>query len=229
MRIVTSISPNRMDRQKICIESWRRRDVEVIAVQPRGDTAFAPQFPDVQIVETDLVGDLFGKRHCVRISAMAALAVDSPVIILNSDIELKMSRENFHIEWDRCPERVLQVGLRWDRHPRFRQARLFKWGIDAFLITPEIARDMTDIGMALGCPGWDYWIPWHLHTLGYNFRVLSAYEMEHVMHKQQWKSSESKICYELMAERYGVAPKDLVAFIQKSTCREGLRAWRPII
>lgn len=229
MRIVTSISPNRMDRQKICIESWRRRGAEIIAVQPRGDTAFAPQFPDVQIIETDLVGDLFGKRHCVRISAMTALAVDSPVLILNSDIELKMSRENFHIEWDRCPERVLQVGLRWDRHPRFRQARLFKWGLDAFLITPEIARELPDIGLALGCPGWDYWIPWHLHTLGYNFRVLSKYEMEHVLHKQQWLKSESQIFYDVMMQHYGISESGLINWIQKETGRYGMRAWKPIL
>lgn len=227
IRIATSLSPNRMERQKLCIESWRRRGAEIIAVQPRGDLALQPEFPDIQFIETDLVAEAFGKPQCVRIAAITALADRQPLVILNSDIELKMSRSDFEETWGRRETGVLQVGIRWDRHPRFRQARIFKWGLDAFLITPQIAADLPDIGLALGCPGWDYWIPWHLNSLGYQMRVISTYEMEHVLHKQIWLKSESQIFYNIMMEKYGVSERGVINFIQKSTGREGVRAWKP--
>ena len=71
MKIVTSLSPRRVDRQKKCLESWKQLGVPIVAVQSNEEAEdIAGIYDNVSVVGTDLVGDRFNMPKCVRIKAM---------------------------------------------------------------------------------------------------------------------------------------------------------------
>jgi hypothetical protein len=118
----------------------------------------------------------------------------------------------------------LKMGIRWDFHPRMpNRKHLFKWGVDAFLITPEIAGSLPDFGFAMGCPGWDYWIPWHLQTLGYQFQTYKDMYLMHEAHRQSWTNADYKAWLDVMSREYKTNNTDVTEFVQRITGREQTR------
>ena len=230
MKIVTSLSPRRVDRQKKCIASWRNLDIEVIAVQSVGEVdEISGIYGDVPIIGTDLVGDRFNMPRCVRIKAMTNLAVDESVLILNSDIEIRSDKDVFLKRWEDGEDGELKVGIRWDQMPRSRTARMFKWGIDAFLITPKIAADLPDIGMTLGAPAWDYWIPYHLVTKQqYRVTTYKDFSLVHETHNRQWSDASYQAGLKIMEEEYGIGRDALSSFILDVTERRPVEQRRRV-
>jgi len=227
MRIVTSLSPHRVERQQRCIKSWHRVGAEVIAVQSPGETdVFSSYFPDITFAETHLVGDLFGRPKTVRIRALIDHA---PCILVNSDIEIVVTPELFRDTWDRPVERTLQLGIRWDYHERTKRRQMIKWGIDVFRITEDMMDIIPDIGMSVGVPVWDFWLPWYLHKQGYAIKPIKTFQFEHVMHKQHWAQTESVKGYEILKEHYGITQGQIGAFVLESTGRKHVKQWRPAI
>lgn len=224
IKLVTSIGQKRLDRQKKCIASWLKAGCEVTAVQSAGESEqLQEHFPDVQFVETDLVGDMFDNSHVVRVSAMTALAVDEPILILNSDLEIRCRQERFKDNWSSVAVKELKVGIRWDENITTRKTSMFKWGIDAFLITPQIAKDLPDIGMAIGKPAWDYFIPWHLvNVAGYELTVYKDRQFIHEDHQRNWSSKDYQTGLQLFENHYGVTSKELTEWVQVATGRQTL-------
>lgn len=230
MKIVTSLGPNRIERQQLCLRSWISAGHEVVAIQSVGETEkFSPHFPQATFVETDLVGDLFGKPTFVRIKAMTDQAVDGNVLIVNSDIELVGDHANFLSQWSEPQPKVLKMGVRWDVSPKNSRIRtMFKWGVDAFLITPQIAADLPDVGLAIGCPAWDYWIPYHLHTLGYTFVTNKEFYLAHTSHDRAWSNSDYETGLRIMKQHYGIERTPLAHFVQEITGRKSLKNVRRV-
>ena len=226
MRLVTSFSPSRIERQQVCLESWLESGFKVTGVQSPGEAeVLRSSFPGAELVETDLVGDLFNRPKLVRIKPMADLAIadSAPVLIINSDIDIRYNKQTVLQEWSSCPEKTLKVGIRWNYDIARRTRQLFKWGIDIFLVTPEIAGILPDIGMTMGCPAWDYWIPWHLHYCGFSIETRSEMTFFHNVHHQNWSKEEYAIGLGLMQTHYGVGRQKLADFIQLKTKRRHLR------
>lgn len=227
MRIVTSIGPNRIERTKACVQSWLDLGCCVTAVQSRGESnLLEKQFPDVLFRETDLVGDLFGRPRSVRLQALLDQAVTEPILIMNSDISISSSKEEFARDWEIPCGKVLKMGIRWDYREDTGETHLLKYGIDAFLITPETRLLLPDIGMTIGCPAWDYWIPWHLHTCGYTFETKKTPGLRHALHPKAWSDEEYQIGLGLMLKHYHLTQGMLSFFIQEITGRQRLRPWR---
>lgn len=230
MKIVTSFSPSRAERQNQCLASWIKLGCTVVGVQSPGESdRMADLYPSASFVETELVGDLFGKPHFVRMKAIIDQAVDEPILILNSDIEIRMTPDRFSSEWEIPAGKALKVGIRWDVNARTNRYQLLKWGIDAFLITPDIAKHLPDIGLTMGCPVWDYWIPWHMHSLGYQILTNKNQGLFHVVHNRNWSMDDYHTGWRLVAEHYGenATDKALTTFIQNVTGRKRLsqRSW----
>ena len=239
MRVVTSFSPARLMHQQKCVTTWVQLGCSVIGVQARGEAEFMrlhfsdipyvvpgeteDDQPQIQlaaatIVETDRVGDVFKHPSLVRISAMLKHAVDEPILILNSDLELKCTREEFVNTWQ-AGEKELHMGIRWDYTGDHSTAVLLRYGIDAFLITPEIVADLPDIGMTMGCPGWDYWIPWQLNSLGYKLITHKEPHIFHANHNRHWSDRDTDIAMKLFQKHYNIANKPLAHGIQALTGR----------
>ena len=227
MRIVTSYGPSRIERQQKCLRSWINAGYEVTAVQSIGEAeTLSKSFPQATFVETDLVGDLFGKPSFVRVKALLDQAKTENVLITNSDIELTGDVALFQTDWLEPDARILKVGVRWDSNPRVRGSRIFKWGLDAFLITPQIAADLPDVGLAIGCPAWDYWIPYHLHMIGYSIVTNSRHNLSHEVHSRAWSDQDYATGLQIMETRYSIGRQQLADFIQEKTGQRHLKHWR---
>lgn len=163
IRIVTSFSPHRTDRQVACLASWRRFGVAIVAVQPaREIDAMAATYEGVEWIACE------GQRP--TIAELASVASDGPILLINSDIAIESTLPEFRRDWLAIEDKVLRVGCRWEI-PVGGKPHLQRWGIDAFLITPEMLDDFRDAGFAIGQPAWDYWIVLHYASLGYTIRA----------------------------------------------------------
>ena len=221
MRICTSLSPRRTERQQHCVKSWLSLGCQVTAVQPVGEAVtLAPHYPGVQFVETDKVGDVFKHNHLVRISALLDQAASEPIMIVNSDIEIRSTQEGFDANWSTCEPKQLKMGIRWDEDRVTHSQKILKYGIDAFLITPDMVKDLPDIGMTMGCPAWDYWIPIQLQRKGYTFLTSKRIEMIHELHPQNWSKVDFNIGLVLLRKYYGLEIRPASKFILQITERE---------
>lgn len=221
MRIITSIGPNRIERQQFCINSWLNIGCSVTSVQSQGEAElFQPLFPDVTFTETNLVGDRFKKPKLVRISALLQQARQSPALILNSDIEVRSTQEDFEKRWSTPEPNTLKLGIRWDENPTTKELTLLKWGIDAFLITPRIVDRLVDIGMTMGCPAWDYWIPIHLYEqCNYQIVTHKHPELIHEDHPKNWGREDYRIGVSILRRHTGLSEKESAILIRKLTVR----------
>lgn len=220
MKVVTSIGRSRIDRQQKCIASWIAAGCEVTAIQSAGETEILQQhFPHVKFIETKLTGNVFNRPKFVRISAMIN---EAPVIILNSDIEVRASPEVFTERWSDAEHKEIKVGIRWNEDPVTKKTEMFKWGIDAFLITPEMIPHLPDIGMTMGCPAWDYWIPIQLHRLGYRIITQKQEELIHEDHPKNWTNGDYRIGLELLRKHYHLSQRGAAMLVQKLTERGNL-------
>lgn len=221
MRICTSIGISRTERQQKCVNSWLGLGCTVTAIQSKGESKILSKlYPEVEFVETNLVGDIFHRNRLVRISAIVAQAVTDPVLILNSDIEVKSTKDRFRKTWSHDGSRKLKMGIRWEHDGT--ELKLLKYGIDAFLITPEMVGDLNDIGMVMGCPAWDYWIPIHLQRKGYALETSKLKDLIHEVHPQNWTKEDFSIGVSLLRKHYGLDIKAASKFILNVTEREDL-------
>ena len=214
MHIVTSIGQKRTERQQKCISSWLAIGCSVTAVQSTGETdLLQPMYPDVKFKETKLVGNVFSRPRLVRISALIKQAVDENILILNSDIEVTSSREVFNQRWSSCGPHELKCGLRLDVNTQGEPAGFYDWGIDAFLITPQIRTHLRDIGMTMGCPAWDYWIPIQLRIKKYNVIVHRHPELLHEIHDRNWSDSDLATGSRLIQRYFRMNQKEAFKYI----------------
>lgn len=221
MKVLTSLGFNRIERQQLCLASWRAVGCSITSVQSVGEAGLLkPHFPDVTFVETDLVGNKFGKPKLVRISALLNQVGRSNALILNSDIEVRTPEAVFKERWTASTFDEIKLGIRWDHYPDTGELKMLEWGIDAFLITPNIVRRLEDIGMTMGCPAWDYWIPLILHNK-FNFKITTHKQPEliHEYHPKNWSDKDYSIGVKLLKEALGISPREASLQIRKLTNR----------
>src|SRR5688572_25431550 len=91
---LTSLSPapHRLDAQQAAVRTWRAAGLQVRSFNhPSEIAALAPVY-DVEFIPVDRTTiEIFG-RHCIPINAVLdwAAGCDAPVIVINSDIELRL-------------------------------------------------------------------------------------------------------------------------------------------
>lgn len=223
MKFLTSFGFSRIERQQICVRSWLKVGAEITAVQSAGESERLQQhFPGVRFVETDLVGDLFDKPHMPRIAAFFP-EVTEPALLINSDIEVRCMKPQFD-QWWAPVDGTLKVGIRWDHNQSKLRFLPQKWGIDAFLLLPEFASQIPDIGMTIGVPCWDYWLPWHcVMNLGLSVTAIKQKCLLHLMHKQNWSKEEHKRAMDVFEPIAGISGEQMDRIIQKWT---GRLSWR---
>lgn len=220
IRIITSFSPRREERQLECLRSWYRLGCDVVAVQtaPEAERIRAT-FPGVKLVITDKVGDIFGKPNHVRISALIDQCRQSPGLLLNSDIEIGGTVDELIEDW---PHKKLQfrILIRWDKNPENGTMRLQSHGIDGFFITPEIAAELPDYGFTMGAPVWDCWLPYHcIIHLNKQLITNKSRNYTHIIHPQAWTNVENVIGMRIMSTYYNLNGMDIYRWILNITRR----------
>jgi len=224
MKIVTSLSPHRVERQQHCLRSWRNNGLKIVSVQTVGEVdAIRKLFSGVEFVTCEEQPNSWGKPHLPRIAELLKVGSDETILILNSDIEIADSRKKFDGEWNESEPDTLVVGIRRDHLRGSSRGNLNPYGIDAFRITPQLSSLLEKhLEFSIGVPGWDYWIPWRLWSLGKSMRVADSMLM-HETHDLGYPREAIKIAYELLMREYRLPNTVLSSFIQWSTGREGMK------
>ena len=226
-RIVTSLSTKNIERQTYCLTTWQRYGLPITAVQTTGEsTLLQEKFPWVEYIETDLVGDKFGKSYLPRTIELVRQAKTETILIINSDISIEDTKEEFFTNWD-IPG--LGCGIRLN-HRRYGSTRVKRnpFGIDAFKIEPEMA-DIKDLGFCIGMPGWDYWLPYELNRRGYPISVSQSHLL-HLMHDLNYEDEYIKIGVDLLVKNYGYTRPHFTYVVQRLTGRRNMnhRNTKPI-
>ena len=220
MKFVTSLSPHRIERQQYCLQTWMKLGLSVVAVQPPGEIEkLQEHFPWVEFVETDQTGTSVGRPHLPLISEMCNQAQSGPIILINSDISVKDTYEQFHREWmTEHDSNELVVGVRMDYKPPDGRKKQTAWGIDVFKICPSML-PLKNIGMCIGFPGWDHWLPWELHRRGYRIRVAKS-ALLHQTHELGYSEDDMLVSRSILLKEYNLIYASAIsAFIQATTGR----------
>jgi hypothetical protein len=219
MKFLTSLSPSRIERQKYCLNSWQKYG-SIIAVQSSDEIDLIQSlFPEVKL-EVGSPSQSFSKPT-PKITDIISYA-DEPSLLINSDISIKEFDTNL---WQ-YEEKVLKIGIRHDYFPnnpynKFKQ----KYGIDAFLIYPEMRELLPDLDFCIGCPGWDFWLPYHL-WFKHDYQIqIPKCRMLHELHPIGWTEQDQKSYRaRIQLSEYKLTYSMLPAFILDITNRSHLKA-----
>jgi hypothetical protein len=224
-KIVTSFSLHRFERQSFCVRSWQRLGLPIVAVQC--DTQInqlSEMFAGLGIKWTTMPAkpNAWDRPHLARVADHIKHTADGPILLINSDIEIRDTPEQFAAQWLGDDADTLICGVRLD-HPRGSyRSTMHTYGIDAFRITPAMADSLPDDGFVIGSPGWDYWLPWRISQLGYKIRAAKSQFM-HETHEMGYGRDAVDIAHQMMLDRFGVPPHLLTLWIQWATDRVGMR------
>jgi hypothetical protein len=199
---VTSISPSSSRRsvQQVCVTSWQRMGLQVVAVQHAEEIPrLRPFFPGVEFVAAK-------RRHRTKpnvwINDLADVAIDrnTPVMVINSDIEIRGTQQAFLAKWSPRPG-VQTVGVR-NNHDGKGDSELEPYGLDVFMVQPDMARSLPELEMMIGVPFWDYWLPYHLREAGYAIEVIRDSTFWHLKHDQNWSANDWQVSFEIFKKHY---------------------------
>ena len=185
MKLVTSFSPSRISSQKKASETWKQHGFDIDAIQCYGENYAFELASHITWVKPNL----WWSKKTPAIVDM--IGIKEPSLLVNSDIEI---RSFDHPCWKPEPN-VLKIGLRTDYNANHKQVN--KYGIDIFLLLPEMKEHLRNPLWALGIPGWDYWLVWKLHKVGYRIQPITD-GIFHEDHKEQWEVTDHQRCLKLL-------------------------------
>jgi len=179
---LTSLPPGRehVARTRDCIRSWQRAGLCVCAFNHPDEIPGLAATYDVEFVAVpDTTRAVFG-THLVPVHAVLdwAAARAAPALLLNADIELRMSAwELKRARW------VAADGLCYFvryNHTGTGAAEREPFGLDAFLFHGRDAVGFPRSFLSLGRPFWDYWLPVAFAARG---RAVHAVEYPAAFHR----------------------------------------------
>jgi len=216
MKIITSFSPTRIDAQKRALETWKKYNIPIQAVQCMGEN-YALQFvSDIIWVQPNI-------HWSKRTPSIVDMFPDEPAIIINSDIEMEESDLS---RWEYKPNE-LKIGLRTDYIPNEPTVQLNKYGIDIFSFHPEMKEVLRNPLWALGIPGWDYWYVYKLYCAGYMVKFYND-QIMHEAHKEQWLMHDHVRCCKLLEWEFGLTASEISQQLQEITHRSNIPRQRPM-
>ncbi len=186
---VTSLSVGNA-HQHCALNSWRSTGLSIVAVQ-QGDEIprLSKEYWQVRdFIEARPWQSAYDKPT-VPISDMLAVAsqLDSKILLINSDIEIEGSQQTLLNARDTS---AVSVGHRHNYDRDKSDATPEKWGLDAFVISPEQASQLDRERYEIGRPLWDYWLPYALKQAGFDLRPIPGDVFYHKSHPQKWSQEE---------------------------------------
>ncbi len=77
------------------------------------------------------------------------------------------------------------------------------WGLDVFVLSPEMAESLPELDFAIGRPVWDYWLPMHFRELGYDFNFIGEKLFFHMTHPVHWSQQSWYLGAKWLDQEYG--------------------------
>jgi hypothetical protein len=205
-KAVTALSelPHHLTRQTTCLDSWVRFGLSVIAVNtPDQIKRLRPLYPQVsQWIESNEVTSDYDRptQKIVRLCRVAT-DIDMPVLMINSDIEIHGTHEQL---LNRIGDNNCVVGIRFNYTGERVTAVREPYGLDAIVVTPEMAETLPAIGFGIGRPMWDTWIPYHFRKLGYTLEFIGEPLFYHEAHGVFWSQEDWELGARCVVEECGV-------------------------
>lgn len=220
---VTSLSPKRhsAERQLHCIGSWERFGLRVFARNTSAEIKILrPKFPTVNwIVDEETCDGYAYPTQKIRNLARTAIEIDCPVLLINSDCELRGKSNCLTFG-----EKMQFVGVRWNFEPSYPHVvSEFRWGLDAFSFTPaQAALIPVDFPYAIGHAMWDYAVPALMVQNKIDLNILHTPFLFHENHPVNWSRDDWHRGQQWLRNRLNVGIE-----YSNSEFRDGLeRGWR---
>ena len=190
---VTALSrlPKHLERQAACLDSWVNFGAKILATNTAEEIAeLQPIYPQVaQWIQCNEVSTAYNyPTQLIRNMAGVAVLLDQPVLLINSDIEVRGAQ---HVLNEIMADECQVLGIRWnyDKPGEYWNATQFQWGIDAMGFTPMQAKLIPrDFPMAVGQAMWDYAVPYFQLRDGGNLRLIHErffFHQTHPNHRHQ--------------------------------------------
>lgn len=183
--IATALSPNRIDRQVLCIKTWLASGFKVIANQTDKEMESFPKvFHEISdLIEWRVNNDVESFYDFKTQKIRNLLAIENAILI-NSDCEMAGEYDWQSGDWQ--SGEVSTFFLRWNYKPG-QEPREFEWGIDGAWLTREAWTALPeDFPYCIGQAMWDYAVPHILKIKGIPFRIDHKAWLFHEEHKQNW-------------------------------------------
>jgi len=194
---LTSLSPNLENLPHIssCIESWGRAGLRVVSFNHPSEIPELKKHFNIDFVPVEDTSEATFGRPFIPVNALMDWASrhNGPVLLINSDIELRM--ENWEVKRARwIAEDGLCYFVRFNYDGDHARAIREPDGIDAFLFHGRDAHMFKRSFMSLGKSYWDYWVP---HTFASNGHPIYSVEFPvafHLRHQNRWSWEDWHRC-----------------------------------
>lgn len=196
--------------------TWQRFGLPILGVQTEGEVDhISSLFSGVDFMAVPSKSNTWDRPHLPRVTDMLAVCSET-ILLINSDIAIDDTLEQFAREWMNDDATTLVCGVRHDVDGDI--SILNPYGIDAFRITPEMASGLVDLGFVIGAPGWDYWLPWELWNQGFGIRAAES-SLAHEVHDIGYARNAVAVAQSMLVTRYGGHRRDFTEFVQRMTGR----------
>lgn len=223
----SSFPPKDDETIKKCLSSWKKHTDEIILIQPDSEIEYVKlYYNDVSIIKSKIPPQSFewSKPYCPNIMEFIKLTEHSDVVIINSDIYLDYSFEEWNSEWKLENNKSFICGVR--THYNDNSAFMFEpYGIDIFKLPKGTFKYFKDIHTKylIGMPGWDFWLFCKLIELGFEYKCRNFdTKILHRYHVQNWNRKDLNYCTALF-------DTTLFEINRESTISEQNKAWGEFI
>ncbi len=213
---VTSLAPRECPRQTAALDSWIDFGLTVHAVNTAAEIeTLRPLYPQVDHWHPceDQAEGLSKRTAKIKSLANIAIELDRTILLINSDCETYGSPS---VLVDRLADRTLIMGIRHNYSDTWREAEREVWGLDAFVITPEMAASLPSLAFGIGIPVWDYWIPFHFLRDGYEIMIPEERWLFHKSHPLGWSQDDWLAGAAMLESHYGYSMREGCSEFRKS-------------
>jgi hypothetical protein len=200
---VTALSTklHSFDRQRMCLQTWKLQGLKIYAINTKDEIdQIKNQYKDVDvwIEQNEVSTDYNYPTQLIRNMANVAIDLDTPILLINSDIEMYDVTPFLNISDD-----VQRIGIRWNYDTEYSQIIEFQYGLDLFSFTPGQARLLpTNFPYAIGQAMWDYAVPHILRLNGIKLDIVHQPVLFHKNHIQNWNDEGWKFGWKWLRKNY---------------------------
>ncbi|MGL5080822.1 MAG: FkbM family methyltransferase [Microcoleaceae cyanobacterium] len=196
IKIITSIAPENLEKQRVAISTWKKLGFSVISLNSALEIEkLEPHYADItlQIVSRDAQAEV--GKPLIYLDDMFCYFQDHPskiCAVVNSDIQLQAD-ENFSKWVLKEAEDAIIFGSRIEIETlEQRQGELYNKGFDFFFFDSKYLKDFPPSKFCLGLPWWDFYLPLMALQQGWTLKHLVtpvAYHLKHSVNynNQNWQ------------------------------------------
>ncbi|MED4227138.1 hypothetical protein [Neobacillus cucumis] len=191
--LATSISPNRIEIQKMAIDTWLKLGFSVVSLNTKEEAAILQQhFPHIQfhVVERS-AKERYGKPYVYIYDFMRYLdRTDYKIVgIINSDIHFKGVKNDFIDFIYKEALDSLVYGHRLDVNNLDDNDGTLSNGVDYFFFDKNLISIYKDEGLCMGQPAWDWWMVCVAAANNKTTKRMLSKIVLHQIHPQEWYES----------------------------------------